>query len=180
MDTLTTSVDWESVLLPSTPLLEIFVRGTVTYLALFTLLRFVLKRQSGAVSISDLLVVVLIADAAQNAMAGDYRTISDGLLLVATILFWSYALDWLGYHFRPLQRLVFPPKLQLVEEGQILWQNMRRELITEGELMSRLRQQGIDELSEVKEAHMEGDGQISVITYETPGRQGAPERKGQT
>ena len=178
MDTLITDVDWESVFLPSTPLLEIIVRGTLTYLALFTLLRFVLKRQSGAVSISDLLVVVLIADAAQNAMAADYRSVPDGILLVATIVFWSYALDWLGYHFKPLQRFVYPPQLQLVKDGELLWRNMRRELITEGELMSHLRKQGIDDVSEVKEAFMEGDGRISIVTYETPKRQDSPEREG--
>lgn len=45
-------------------------------------------------SVTDLLVVVLIADAAHNAMAGDYRSLLDGILLVSTIVFWSYALGW--------------------------------------------------------------------------------------
>jgi len=68
-------------------------------LALFLLLRLVLKRQSGNMGVTDLLVIVLIADAAQNAMASDYKSVPDGLLLVSTIVFWSYALDWLSYHF---------------------------------------------------------------------------------
>lgn len=64
-----TDVDWQNVLVPETPILEIVVRGTVVYLVLFALMRFVLKREAGAMSPSDLLIVVLIADAAQNAMA---------------------------------------------------------------------------------------------------------------
>lgn len=158
------NLDWERIFLPSTPLLEIFIRGTITYLALFLLLRLVLKRQSGTVGITDLLVIVLIADAAQNAMAGEYTSITDGVLLVATIILWSYALDWLGYHVPAIQRLVHPPPLELVKDGRMLYVNMRRELITKEELMSQIREQGVDDLSQVKRAFMESDGHISVVT----------------
>lgn len=169
-------VDWAKIFVPDTPLLEILIRGTLTYLALFTLLRLVLKRQSSAMGITDLLVVVLIADAAQNAMADDYTSIADGVLLVATIIFWAYALDWLGYRFPRFQRFLRPPALPLVKDGRMLRHNMRRELITEGELLSQLREQGIGDVSEVREAFMEGDGRISVLCDDDKTR-GAPERQ---
>ena len=156
-------IDWRGIFVPDTPLLETVVRGTVTYLALFALLRFVLKREAGELGITDLLVVVLIADAAQNAMADDYRSIPDGIVLVATIVFWSWALNWLGYRFPRFQRFVYPPALPLVKDGRLLRRNMRRELITEDELLSQLRLQGVSDLSQVEVAAMEGDGQISVI-----------------
>lgn len=79
-------IDWAKLFEFSTPALEIVVRGTVMYLALFAMLRFILRRETGSLGITDLLVVVLVADAAQNGMAGSYRSISDGLLLVATII----------------------------------------------------------------------------------------------
>ena len=156
-------IDWRGIFVPDTPLLETVVRGSATYLALFALLRFVLKREAGELGITDLLVVVLIADAAQNAMADDYRSIPDGVLLVATIIFWSWALNWLGYRFPRFQRFVYPPALPLVRDGRLLRRNMRRELITEDELMSQLRLQGVSDASQVAFAAMEGDGQISVI-----------------
>lgn len=159
-------VDWHAVLAPDTPPLEIFVRGSLVYIALFALLRVVLKRQSGTLGVGDLLVIVLIADASQNAMAGDYTSVPDGVLLVATIVGWSYAIDWLGYHVPPLQRLLFPPPLLLVKDGHMLRRHMRQELITEGELMAQLRMQGVERIDEVKRAFMEGDGRISVVTYE--------------
>ena len=56
------------------------------------MLRLVLRRESGTIGMTNLFVVVLIADAAQNAMANDYRSVPDGLVLVATILFWSHVL----------------------------------------------------------------------------------------
>jgi uncharacterized membrane protein YcaP (DUF421 family) len=157
------AVDWHAVFVPKTPLLELFVRGSAVYLALFTLLR-VTKRQAGSLSIPDLLVLVLIADAAQNSMAGDYKSVPDGLLLVSVIVFWSFALDWLGYRVPLIGRFVHPPPVELVRNGRMLRQNMRRELITVEELMSQLREQGIDALNKVKSARLEGDGQISVIT----------------
>ena len=158
-----TAVDWRSVFVPDTPILEIVVRGTVVYLSLFTLLRVVLKRESGTVGITDLLVVVLIADAAQNAMASDYKSLPDGLILVATIIFWCYALDWLGYQFPWVGRFVHPPPLELVRDGKMLRRNMRHELITPEDLLSQIREQGIEDLSVVKCARMEGDGHISVV-----------------
>jgi uncharacterized membrane protein YcaP (DUF421 family) len=156
-------IDWESIFSPSTPLLEIFLRGTIVYLSLFILLRVILKRESGAVGITDLLVVVLLADATQNALANDYTSITDGILLVLTIVFWSYFLNWLGFRFPRIQKWVHPPPLPLVKDGEILYRNMRKELITEEELMGVIRQQGLEDLREVKGAYMESDGHISVI-----------------
>lgn len=167
MNTLFT-IDWKSIFFLDTPILEIFLRGSITYLFLFILLRFILKRQAGAVGITDLLVIVLIADASQNAMASSYRSITDGILLVMTIVFWSYVLNWLGYQFPRLQSFIYPPPLPLIKHGRLLRQNMRKELITEGELMTQLREQGIDDIKKVKAAHIEGDGYISVVTYNSP------------
>lgn len=156
-------IDWARVLLPDTPLLEIVVRGTIMYMTLFVLLRVVLRRQAGAMGITDLLVVVLLADAAQNGLAGAYQSIADGTVLVATIIFWSYAFDWLGFHFPLFQRFLQPPPLPLVRNGHLLRRNMRHELITLDELMSQLREQGVSDLKQVEAAFMEGDGHISCV-----------------
>jgi uncharacterized membrane protein YcaP (DUF421 family) len=160
------AIDWGQVFKPDTSPLEIFIRGTIVYLVLFAMLRFALRRESGSVGMSDLLVLVLIADAAQNAMAGNYNSVPDGLLLVATIIFWSFALNWLGYHIPSIRRFVYPPPLVLIHDGKLNRRNMRKELITEEELMSQLRQQGIEDLGIVRRACMEGDGEISVVKTE--------------
>jgi uncharacterized membrane protein YcaP (DUF421 family) len=160
------TVNWHDVFIPDTPLLEIFVRGTIVYLAIFFLLRFVLTRQSGSVGVTDLLVIVLIADAAQNAMASEYKSVPDGLLLVTTIVFWSYALDWLAYHFPMCSRLIHPKPLELIRDGNINRRNLRRELVTMDELKAQLREQGIEDVSRVRCAYMEADGRISVVSDE--------------
>jgi uncharacterized membrane protein YcaP (DUF421 family) len=155
--------DWSSILTFEMPIAEIFLRGTLTYLGLFLLLRIILKRQAGAMTTADLLVVVLIADAAQNGMAGDYQTVPDGLLLVATILFWNYMLDALGYYIPFIGRFVHPSPLPLIENGKVNHRNRRQEFLTMEELKSQLREQGIDKIELVKNAFLEGDGRISVV-----------------
>lgn len=145
---------------------ELILRGSIVYLLVFALFRFVLKRVTGTLNIGDLLIIVLIADAAQNAMSAGYTSLTDGIILVATIMFWSYALDWLAHRFRAFERVMHPPPLPLVRDGQMLARNMRRELITHDELMSHLREQGVKDLREVKLASMEGDGRISVVKDE--------------
>jgi uncharacterized membrane protein YcaP (DUF421 family) len=155
-------IDLRSIFVPSLHLAEIVLRGTLVYLFLFIILR-VLRREAGAVSIADLLLVVLIADAAQNAMASEYKSITEGAVLIGTIALWDYFLDWISYKFPWIYRVVNPAPLPLVKDGKIMRKNLRQELITEEELMSQLRQQGVPNLGEVKRCYLEGDGHFSVI-----------------
>jgi uncharacterized membrane protein YcaP (DUF421 family) len=159
-------INWGEMFLPSTSIIGIMIRGTIVYFALFALIRLFRKRQAGAVSASDLLVLVIIADASQNAMSAEYKSITEGLILAATIIFWSYALDAMGYAYPIIGRFVHPPPLMLVKEGVILQRNLKREQLTQEELMSQLREQGVEDVSNVRAAYMEGDGNISVIQKE--------------
>jgi uncharacterized membrane protein YcaP (DUF421 family) len=99
------SIDWQVMLSPEHSLIEIVLRGTMMYIVLFSILRFFMKRQSGVIGIADLLVIVLIADAVQNAMANEHKSITDGTLLVLTIVFWNFAVDWLGFPPRGVRGL---------------------------------------------------------------------------
>ena len=143
--------------------LEIFVRGSVVYWFIFLIFRLVLRREVGAIGVADVLVVVLIADASQNAMAGDYRSITDGLLLISTIVFWNFLVDWLVFRWHWLAHVLEPPPLLLIEHGRMNRANMRREFLSPDELRSKLREKGVEDLAQVKRAVMESDGEISVI-----------------
>lgn len=142
---------------------ELLIRGTLMYWFLFLMFRFALRRDAGSIGIADILLLVLVADASQNAMAGGYEGVGEGMLLVATIAGWSALMDWAGFRFPLLRKLVEPPSVVLVRHGKLVARNLRRELITVPELMSRLRENGIEKLAEVKYARIESDGDISVI-----------------
>ena len=142
---------------------ELMLRGTLVYWLLFVIFRFILRRDVGAVGIADILLLVIVADAAQNAMSGGYDTFSEGAILVLTIVGWNWLLDMLSYRFALVRRFAAPRRLTLVRQGVPQRHHMRREFITLDELNEKLREQGIEHISDVKVAYLEGDGQISVI-----------------
>jgi uncharacterized membrane protein YcaP (DUF421 family) len=158
-------VDWKSMFVPTVSIVEIILRGTLIYLALFILMRLV-RREAGGLGIADVLVVVMIADASQNAMASDYKSITEGIVLVGTIFFWDYILDYLAYHFPRLRPLLMPRPLPLIKDGQMMRRNMRRELISVEELKAHLREEGVEEIALVKKCFMESNGHISIIKKE--------------
>lgn len=145
------------------PVSELMLRGTLVFWLLFLIFRFVLRRDVGAVGIADILLLVIIADAAQNAMSGGYQTVTEGAILVSTIVAWNWLLDFLSFHFKSVQHFVSPAPMKLVSNGVPLLRNLRREFITKQELAEKIREQGIEDIAEVQVAYLEGDGQISVI-----------------
>jgi uncharacterized membrane protein YcaP (DUF421 family) len=155
-------IDWSELFVPSGSLVEIAVRGSTLFLALFFILRLLPRRQIGSLGVSDLLVIVLIADAAQNGLSGEYKSITEGIVLVATILFWNWVIDTLDYRFPTLGLNGSAPRL-VVSNGRLLRKNMDKERLSEEQLMSHLREQGVEDLELVRKAYVEGDGQISVI-----------------
>lgn len=164
-------VNWQELFAFNTSPVELMIRGSFVYLFLFVVFRTILKRDVGAVGIADVLLLVLVADAAQNAMAAEYRSLSEGLVLVSTILGWNVLLDYLAYRFAPLRRALQPRELCLVRDGRILHRNLRREFLSEDELLAKLREHGVAELAQVRRAYMESDGVVSVIRRE-PGHDG--------
>lgn len=157
------SPDWGAMFGLSVSPLELMVRGSAMYLFLFVLFRVVIRRRVGAVGMADILVLVIIADAAQNGMSGEYKSVTDGAILVGTIVAWDYLIDWLNYRVPALRNWLQAPPLLLIRDGRVLRANLRHEFVTEDELKSKLREQGVTEVGEVREARMETDGQVSVI-----------------
>ncbi|HEX6154620.1 MAG TPA: YetF domain-containing protein [Burkholderiales bacterium] len=157
------SPDWGQIFGLSVSPVELVIRGSAMYLFLFVLFRVVIRRRVGAVGMADILVLVIIADAAQNGMSGEYKSVTEGAILVATIVAWDYLIDWLNYHVPSLNSLLEAPPLLLIRDGQMLRRNMRHEFVTEEELKSKLREKGVANISEVKEARMESDGEVSVL-----------------
>src|SRR4029077_6718576 len=105
-------IDWHGMFVPTMSLAELVIRGTFLFFAIFGFLR-LFPRQAGALSMADLLVIVLVADAAQNAMASDYHSITEGIVLVATIFGWNLAVDYLTFRSPLLARLLSPKPLLL-------------------------------------------------------------------
>ncbi len=158
-------IDWHAMFVPSGNLFELVIRGSLMYLLILAGLR-VFRRDAGSLGVSDLVVVVLIADAAQNGMAGEYRSLTEGALLVATIFLWNELLDWLSFRYPVMHWLMHPPRLLLIKNGRIQHENLRAQLLTRADLLEQLRQQGVADVTRVRQCSLESDGHISVIKVE--------------
>lgn len=132
------------------------------YWFIFVALRMAGRRDLSSLGISSILLLVLIADAASNAMAAEYKSVGEGMVLVATLFAWSVLIDRVSYFFPITRGLLSPERVCLVRNGVLQRRSMRREYITEEELMAELRIKGINDLSEVRRAYIEENGDFSV------------------
>lgn len=146
----------------SLPVAELFARGSVTFLALLTLLRIVGQRETGGLGITDLLLVVLVAEAAAPGLYGDASTVGDTLVIVVSILFWSVAIDAASYRWPALGRVLKARPRVLIEDGKPNRKVLRREFMSADELASLLRLHGVDDIALVERALIEPNGMISV------------------
>jgi uncharacterized membrane protein YcaP (DUF421 family) len=163
-------IAWDKLFVFTVSPLELFLRGSCVYLLVFVLMR-VFRREPGTVGIADLLMVLLIADAAQNGMSAEYKSLLDGFVLILTIVFWNYALDWVTLRSRWIERFTYPDPIPLIENGSPIHRNMQKQFVTHEQLMSVLRQHGIERMSDVKAAYIEGSGHTSVIPHDTEKRE---------
>ena len=155
---------WSDLFAVETPVLELVVRGTILYFTILALMRFMPRRTGGELATMDLIFLLLIAEAASNAF-GEYTSISEGLVLVVVLMGWNFIINAASYRFRFIEKLVSSPPIQVIRDGRMLRRNMRREFLTEEELMSSLRQQSIASVDEVKAAYIEGEGALTVVRF---------------
>lgn len=166
------NMDWSSLFEFQVPAIELIARGTLMYWFLFLLFRFVSRRDVGTVGVADLLLLVLVADASQNAMTGGYTSVGEGVVLVSTLIGWNFLLDWAAFRFEFVRRFAEPPPLLLVHRGKVQHRNLRREFVTLEELKVQMRQFDIVNFSEIRSAFMESDGTFSVIKYKKDNKVG--------
>lgn len=142
------------------------LRASIVYLILLVIIRYLPKRNIGSIAPHDILILVVIGGLANDGILGGADSISDFLLMTSVIIVWALIVDWLDYRFSVLAWIFKSRETHLVQQGRILRNNLRDEMMTEEELWAALRKEGIDDLSQVKSACLEADGNISVIRQE--------------
>jgi uncharacterized membrane protein YcaP (DUF421 family) len=145
------------------PAIEVIARTAIVYLALLVALRLAGKREIGQMTTFDLVVILLIANAVQNAMVGPDSSVTGGLIAAFVLLLGNYAIAWISEHFTPLRVWLEGTPTVLVSNGLLLKSNMRKESIDAEEIYMAMREHGIDSLPDVKLAVLEIDGSISIV-----------------
>lgn len=156
------------IILPTKPILEIVIRGSAGFLILVLLLRVIPKRNAGHISPNDMLILIIIGGMGADAIMGGSYSLGDIFMMVALVLGWGYLLDAVEYRFPALRGVLRDDATRLIENGRLLKRNMRRELVTEEELMAVLRRGGIEDLTLVRLATLEADGEISLVRSKDP------------
>jgi uncharacterized membrane protein YcaP (DUF421 family) len=144
-------------------LIGVALRTAIVYVVLVIFFRVVGKRQAGQLSTLDLIVLLVISNAVQNAMVGENVTLIGGLLAAGIIL----GLDWLFHElnnrFPRLRHVVEGEAVLVVRDGEVLYDRLKSEGITVRELGIALRQNGLLTVREARFIYLETNGQISVI-----------------
>jgi uncharacterized membrane protein YcaP (DUF421 family) len=156
-----------------TPLWEIALRTSVVYLAILIGLRLFGKRQLGQMSVGDLVMILLIANAVQNAMVGFDVSLEGGLTAALVLLVMNFiVVRGLGRTALGERLLEGGPTL-LVKDGKILPDGVRREGVAREEVEMAIREHGFADASAVRAAYLEPDGTISVIPIEVEALHGS-------
>ena len=147
----------------SVPAWDIILRTALVYLALLFGLRIAGKREIGQMTIFDLVVLLLIANAVQNAMVGSDTSLTGGVLAVVVLLGLNALLARLRIRFPSLRKIVQGTPTLLILHGNVNEGNLRREGIDSETLEAALREHGITDNKDVEMAVLEIDGTISVV-----------------
>jgi uncharacterized membrane protein YcaP (DUF421 family) len=146
-----------------TPWWEIIVRTVVVYAALLVGFRLTGKRQIGQMAPFDLVLILLIANAVQNAMVGPDASLGGGLIAAAVLLIGNMVLARFRERIPFLRRVVEGDPAVLIADGKVQTETLRHEEIDINELQEAMREHGLASLSDVKMAVLEVDGTISIV-----------------
>lgn len=147
----------------SIPLWEIVLRTMVVYGTVLALLRLGGKRELGTMSPADLVVILIIANAVQNAMNGGDVSLVGGLISAATLVAGNLLLGRFGRSIPIIGRLVYEEPTLLVQDGKPIMENLKHEHVDVAEVEMAAREHGVSDLDEVAAAVLEIDGSISII-----------------
>jgi uncharacterized membrane protein YcaP (DUF421 family) len=141
----------------------VIVRTAIVYVCLVLGFRFLGKREAGQLSTLDLVVLLVIANAVQNAMVGENTSLIAGLVAAGVILLLDLVLHAAADRWAPIRNALDGEPTILVDHGQILFENLRKEGISDRELAVALRQNQLMRADEALYVFLETTGQISVI-----------------
>jgi uncharacterized membrane protein YcaP (DUF421 family) len=143
--------------------MDIVLRATVVFLLVLLVTRVVGKRELSSLEPFDVILLVVIGDLVQQGVTQSDYSLTGSLLAILTITILTVATAYVNFRFRRLRPLLEGEPLVLIERGNLLERNLRRERLTVEELTAEARQQSIGSLDDVEWAVLETTGRISFL-----------------
>ena len=152
-----------TLLVPEAPIWALVLRGVVVYLVLVAALRLSGRRELAKMTSSDLVLLLLVSNAVQNALNAGDNSLGGGLVSAATLFLLNRAVGYATWRWRWFERLVQGRPLRLVSDGRVHAGALRRERLTLAELRSALRKQGIAHIGDCQRVVLEPDGTLTAV-----------------
>lgn len=144
--------------------MESVIRAAIVYTVLLVLFRIAGKRSLAEVTTFDLVLLLIISEATQQAMIDNDNSMTNALLLVVTLMGMNVLFSVLAKRWKGFENLIEDVPLVIVEHGKPLKDRMDKERVSEGEVMEAARElQGLERLEQIKYAILERNGHITVI-----------------
>jgi len=151
------------------PLWEIALRSLIIFAAFVVVLRIAGKRELGQFTLTDLVLILLVANAVQPAMTGPDSSVAGGLVIIVTLFAANVLLSVLRLRWGPARKFLEGQPALLARDGRWDYASMRRQGIDEEEAMAALREHGVKDVVDTDLVMLEDDGTISVVPKEGGG-----------
>ncbi|HEX7992259.1 MAG TPA: YetF domain-containing protein [Stenotrophomonas sp.] len=145
------------------PWWEFILRAVIVYVVVLVMVRVAGKRTLGQFTPFDMLLLVLLGNAVQNALLGPDTSLGGGLLLAATLIALNYIVGWITTRSALMEQVIEGEPVVLARHGHVLQKVLQRELVSKADFAKAMRDAGCDQVDEVDLALLETNGHITII-----------------
>lgn len=144
--------------------MEIVLRATAVFAVLFLLTRGLSRRSLSDLSPFEMILLIVIGDIIQQGITQEDQSVTGAVLAAGTVGFWVMVLSWMTWRSDRARRLIEGVPIVLVRDGEPVRDALIAERVPMAELLEAVRQEGVEDLEQVRLAVLEVNGRISVIT----------------
>jgi uncharacterized membrane protein YcaP (DUF421 family) len=156
-------LNWYAIFNPQVPFAELLVRTSCIFFGCLILFRFIPRKVLAKIGLADLLLIAVFAGAVRNGLVGKSDSVTDCLIVMALLVALDWSIEWMGATFPGLGKLLYPGPIRLVQNGKICKRGLERSMLTEEQLMTRVRAEGLADIRQVLAAFIEANGKITVV-----------------
>ena len=143
---------------------EIILRALAVYAFILLALRLLGKKELSQLSVADLVLIMLVSNAVQNAMVGADVSLLGGIIAAAVLFIIDFIIKQLSYRNRKIKTIIEGESVLLIYKGKVKEHNLEHEKITLSELNAVIREHGVLSIEDIELCVLETDGNISVIS----------------
>jgi uncharacterized membrane protein YcaP (DUF421 family) len=143
--------------------MDLVLRAVVIFAFVLLLTRIIGKRELGSLQPFDLILLIVLGDALQQGLTQDDYSLTGAILVVGTIAVLQVCVSWLSYRFPRTRPVLEGEPVIIVQDGNVIEKNLKRERLTVADITEEARKQQIAHLADVRWAVLETSGQISFI-----------------